>query len=547
MDGRLLIANSRLESPEKGISSNPATLEPVGEFFLAQEEQCAQAVQAAKKAFPAWRDLAAAEKRSILRRAKAILLRRAEEAARLITFEKGSPLSESFAVEVLGSLEVTDYYARNLEKSQRAKRARHHVVFFLHKRSAFHFQPLGPTLVISPWNFPFLISCYDVLSALAAGNTVVLRPSSSTPLCALLIGEIFLEAGLPPGVLNIINCRIPLAEDLITHPDIQTVMFTGSVPTGKRIMELASRNLTNIVLELGGKDPMVVCRDADLEKAARGAVWAAFMNSGQSCAAVERVYVDRDIAEEFTARVVGLTRQLRVKSPLEPDTDMGPMANAGQLRVVESHIRDAEERGARVLWGGKRLSDLPGYFIQPTVMSGVDHSMLVMSEETFGPVLPIMPFADPEEAVDLANDCLYGLTASVWTRSRKTAAWMAERIESGTVTINDHMTSFVEPAAIWGGIKQTGIGRSHGPFGRLELVNIKFISYDFLRKKTQIWWYPYDEGLLPLLNNSVRLFHHERMGPKAKALWSLRSSLKRVSSGSAMANYIKGLPRLFRP
>lgn len=547
MDGRLFIANRRLESPEKEASFNPATLEPVGEFFLAQKDQCAQAVQAAKQAFPAWRDLPTAEKRAIFRRAKAILLRRAMEAACLITLEKGSPLSESMAVEVLGSLEVIDYFSQDPGKSHRAKRARHHVVFFHHKRSVFIFQPLGPTLVISPWNFPFLISCYDILSALSAGNTVVFRPSSATPLCALLIGEIFLEAGLPSGVLNIINCRVPLAEGLITHRDIQTIMFTGSVETGKRIMELASRNLTNIVLELGGKDPMIVCPDADLERAARGAAWAAFMNCGQSCASVERAYVHTDIAEEFTERVVHLTRQLRVKNPLEPDADLGPMANDSQLRLVESHIRDAQERGAQILCGGERPAGLPGYFLQPAVLAGVDHSMLVMTEETFGPVLPIMPFANLEEAVHLANDSSYGLTASVWTKSRKTAAWMAERIESGTVTVNDHMTSFIEPAAIWGGIKQTGIGRSHGPFGRLELVNIKFISHDFLRKKTQIWWYPYDERFLPLLRNSMTLFHHERLGSKIKALWSLRSSLKRISSGSAMANYIKRLPRLIRP
>jgi succinate-semialdehyde dehydrogenase/glutarate-semialdehyde dehydrogenase len=323
-------------------------------------------------------------------------------------------------------------------------------------------------------------------------------------------------------------------------------MFTGSVGTGKRIMELCSRNLTNLTLELGGKDPMVVLKDADLERAARGAVWTSFMNCGQSCGSIERVYVDRAVVEAFTARVVELTGSVKVGNPLDPGVDMGPMANAGQLKVVLEHIEDAQTRGARILSGGKRPASLPGYFIEPTVLDGVDHNMKVMAEETFGPTLPIMPFDSPEEAVALANDSRYGLTASVWTRSRRQAEWFAERLEAGSVTTNDHMYSFVEPRAIWGGIKQTGMGRSHGPYGLHELVNIKYVSMDFLGKPSQTWWFPYDRGLERLLEKTITVYHGQGLGRRLGAALSLRPELPRILRTSSVLNYVKSLPRIFK-
>jgi len=546
MDGRLIIRNERIETAEKLTSENPATLEPVGEASLASEAVCGRAVQAAKEAFPVWRTLPPRKRGEIFRKAEKILARRAEEAGRLISLEKGSPYAESLAVEVFGSLQALSYYAENQERLLRPHAAAHHVPLFYNKKSAFHFHPLGPTLVISPWNFPFLIPFCDVLSAMTAGNTVVLRPSTTTPLTALLLGEVFVEAGLPPGVLNVVVCRVPLAEAMIVHPDVQTVMFTGSVGTGKRIMELCSRNLTNLTLELGGKDPMIVLKDADLERAARGAVWTSFMNCGQSCGSIERVYVDREVVESFTARVVELTGAVKVGNPLDSGVDMGPMANAGQLKVVMEHIEDARTKGARILAGGNRPAALPGYFIEPTVLDRVDHKMKVMAEETFGPTLPIMPFESQDEAVALANDSRYGLTASVWTRSRRQAEWFAERLEAGSVTTNDHMYSFVEPRAIWGGIKQTGMGRSHGPYGLHELVNIKYVSMDFLGKPSQTWWFPYDRGLERLLEKTITVYHGQGLARKLGAALSLRPELPRILRTSSVLNYVKSLPRIFK-
>jgi succinate-semialdehyde dehydrogenase/glutarate-semialdehyde dehydrogenase len=289
-----------------------------------------------------------------------------------------------------------------------------------------------------------------------------------------------------------------------------------------------------------------VLKDADLERAARGAVWTSFMNCGQSCGSIERVYVAGEIADKFTARVVELTRDIKVGNPLEAGIGMGPMANSGQLEVVMEHIADARAKGAQILVGGNKITSLPGYYVEPTVLTGVDHTMKVMTEETFGPTLPIMPFDSPEEAVALANDSHYGLTASVWTRSRKQALWFAERLEAGTVTVNDHMYSFVEPRAIWGGIKQTGMGRCHGPFGLHELVNIKYVSLDFIGKKSQPWWFPYNRSLANMFEKAIVLFHGPSLGVKLRAAWGLLPEWPRIRATSSLLNYIKGLPRILK-
>ncbi len=546
MDGRLIINNERIETDDKKESINPATLESLGEFSLASSVDCQKAVLAATEAFPTWSILSLKDKKTIFMKAKAILLKRGEEAAALISREKGSPLTESMMSEVQGSLEVLDYYGKNIKTMLKPRKADHHVTYFSHKKSEYVFHPLGPTLIISPWNYPFIIPVAEVLSTLSAGNTAIFRPSSSTPFTALLFGEIFLEAGLPPGVLNIVCCRIPQAEELITHPDIHSIMFTGSTTTGRRVMELASRNLTKVVLELGGKDPMIVLEDADLERAARGAVWGAFTNCGQVCSSIERVYVQQSVAAEFIDKVVALSKNLKVGDPLEAGTDVGPLAVPAQVDIVEGHIQDAKEKGAHILVGGEKVKDVPGYYFKPTVLTEVDHSMKIMTEETFGPVLPIMTFSDAWEAVNLANDSDYGLTASVWTRNKKLSSQLSKRLHFGSVTINDHLFSFAEPGALWGGVKNTGIGRSHGPYGILELVNIKYISQDFSRKKTQLWWYPYGEDLLRLLKVSMNVFHHSRFWGKIRALPALLPFFSIIYKGSPLRNYIRRAPRSFK-
>ncbi|OGD18696.1 MAG: hypothetical protein A2W03_08890 [Candidatus Aminicenantes bacterium RBG_16_63_16] len=546
LDGRFFIANERRASAEKVLVENPATLEPVGEAFLASSADCRRAVEAAKKAFPQWRDFPKEEKRRLFLKAKAILLGRATEIARLLAMEKGTPVVESLTIEVFTIIETLDYYGRNQKKTLAPKKIRPHIPLFAHQKSCYLFQPLGPSLAISPWNFPFMIPFLDVISELTVGNTVVLRPSTSTPFTGLAIGEIMTEAGVPEGVLNIVPCRVPQAEEMLINPDIQSIAFTGSVGVGKRILELASHNLTNVVLELGGKDPTIVFRDADIEQAALGAIWAAFMNTGQSCASVERVYVAEEIAPAFVRRIVEITKTLRVGNPLDGGVEIGPMENPDQLRVVEEHVRDAVERGAEVLCGGGRVEGLPGYFFAPTILAKVDHTMKIMTEETFGPVLPVMTFRDPEEALALANDSHYGLTASVWTRNKKTAQWAAERLEAGGVTVNDHMITFNEPGAIWGGIKQTGMGRTHGPYGLLEIANIKFVSADFSGKKSRMWWYPYAGAKLEIMEKALAMMHHPRLQGRLSAFVPILKHLRTVSAALPLKSLLRVTARLFR-
>ena len=546
IEEHLFIQNKWKRSAESIDSINPATIEPIGRAGSGSQKDCMEAIQAAKQAYPSWKERPLQSKKDIFRKAKQILLERYLEISQLITEEKGSPLLESMVMEVISSLESLDYYVHNMDALLKPEKMKHNMVLFNHKKGIFQYCSLGPMLVISPWNFPFMIPFLDVVSGLTAGNTVVLRPSSTTPFCGLFIGEVFKEAGLPPGVLNIVPCPVKQAEEMITHPDIQLISFTGSTSTGKRIMELASRNLTHIHLELGGKDPMIVLKDADIQRAVSGAAWGAFVNCGQSCGSVERVYAEKSIASEFTQKVVELTKKLKIGNPLHEGIDIGPMTTLNQLETVEEHLQDARNKGAEIIYGGERIKELPGYFIRPSVLSRVDHSMKIMIEETFGPVLPIMSFSDLEEAAALANDSHYGLTASVWTKNRNKALKMADMISTGTVTINDHMSSYSEPGAVWGGIKQTGIGRSDGPIGFKELVYAKFISRDFSKNKNLLWWYPYDKGFFEVIKKSFPLFYSSRRGKRVKTLVSMIPFLSKIKKRSPVFNFIKGIPRILR-
>jgi acyl-CoA reductase-like NAD-dependent aldehyde dehydrogenase len=348
--------------------------------------------------------------------------------------------------------------------------------------------------IISPWNYPFSIPASQSLAALVAGNTVVLKPSELTPLSALELSSLFHDAGFPENIFQVVLGDGPTGAALV-ESNIDKLIFTGSVATGKRIAQTAAARLLPVVLELGGKDPMIVLEDADVEVASSGAVWGAFVNAGQACLSVERCYVHRSIYETFISMCAEKAKQLRLGDGMDPSTDIGPLIHERQLRTIEQHVEDARSRGARILTGGKRMPSAGPNFYSPTILADVTHEMLIMCEESFGPVLPIMAFDSDEEAVRLANDSEYGLAASVWTSNRSCGERIARQMNAGTVMVNDAVSCYGISEAPHGGIKASGIGRTHGKLGLSEMVRVKYLDVDLLPRIKKPWWYGYGASM----------------------------------------------------
>jgi acyl-CoA reductase-like NAD-dependent aldehyde dehydrogenase len=495
--------------------TSPGTGETLAELSLLDAAQASAAVAAAHAAFPAWSRLSFRERSRHLLRLREVVLAEAEPLAHLIASEQGKPVAEAYSVEIFPVLEMLRHLADHTEDVLREDVVESQLLLMAHKDCRLTYAPMGVVLVITPWNYPLGIPFGGVATALAAGNTVVLKPAPATTLTGLRIGELCRQAGFPDGVVNVVSLDDTLAQTLVEDPRVSKVAFTGSVATGKKVMASAAKNVTPVLLELGGKDPAIVCRDADLDRTAAGIVWGAFLNAGQTCASVERVYVEEPVAKALISRVVDETRKLRLGDPLGPEVDVGPLTLERQRRIVEEHVADAVEKGAEVLTGGTRPEG-PGLFFPPTVLSNVDHGMRIMREETFGPVLPIMSVPSLDEAIRLANDSDYGLTASGWTRSSETARVLQQRLEAGVVTINDCVASYGEPTAPWGGTKGSGIGRIHGLAGLREMVQVKYVSRDTSRGRL-LWWYPYGSEFRGLMATSSRALHASSFSTR---MWS---------------------------
>jgi succinate-semialdehyde dehydrogenase/glutarate-semialdehyde dehydrogenase len=489
---------------------NPATGQPFAQASLLDAGQAGSALAAAQAAFPAWSRASFRERSQRLQRLREAILEQADDIARLVEREQGKPAPEGVAAEIVPALESLKHLAERAEEQLRDDVLESEVALLAHKEARLVYAPIGVVLLITPWNYPFGLPLPNVATALAAGNTVVLKPAPATTVVGLRIGALAKKAGIPDGVVNVVAVDDAVAAGLVEDPRVGKIVFTGSVATGKKVMAAAAKNLTPVVLELGGKDPAIVCRDADLERAAAGVVWGAFMNAGQTCASVERVYVERPVAEAFLGRVVEQAKAIRVGDPGRQGADVGPMTMERQRRIVEEHVADAVARGARILTGGA-LVDGPGFFYPPTVLTGVDHTMRIMREETFGPVLPVMVVDSLDEAIRLANDSDYGLTATGWTRSEQTARRLQRELQAGVVTVNDVLSSFGDPAAPWGGLKASGIGRTHGLLGLREMVQPKYVSLDRSRGP-EVWWYPYTEDYRRMIAETGHAFH-------APSLW----------------------------
>jgi succinate-semialdehyde dehydrogenase/glutarate-semialdehyde dehydrogenase len=453
----------------------------------------------ARAAQPAWEALGFDGRRRYMDKALKVLLARQEEFIDVIVRETGRSRTETIMMEIFPSCDSLAYYSKRAKKILADQKVPLHLL--KNKKMWLTYRPLGVIGIITPWNGPFILSLNPTVQALMAGNTVVLKPSEVTPFSGKLVAELFRDVGLPENVVNVVEGDGETGAALVDS-GVDKISFTGSVRTGRKIGEACGRSLTPCTLELGGKDPMIVCADADLVRAANGAVFGAMMNSGQFCSSTERVYVVESVADDFIRRVVDKVKTLKLGT--SGDFDLGPIIWPNQLEIIERHVQDAVARGAKVLTGGKRAHETGKLFYEPTVLVDVTHDMALMREETFGPILPIVRVRDENEALRLANDCIYGLAANVWTKDDDKAVRLAKRIDAGAVCVNDSAITYGVTEAPFGGRKASGVGQVNGDAGLKSYCFAQPIVLDRFGTKEEQVWYPYTSEKTKLLQKLMK-------------------------------------------
>jgi len=485
---------------------NPATGEFVASVPRIAPADVAALVARARAAQPAWEALGFDGRGEILRRAQKWVVENSDRIARTIVSETGKTYDDALIAEIGYVASAFGFWAKHAPRFLADEKVRASSPFLVGRRLVVRYRPLGVIGVIGPWNYPLTNSFGDCIPALAAGNSAVLKPSQSTPLTSLLMAEGLRESGLPEDVYLVAAGDGAAGEALIDEVDM--IMFTGSTATGKRVLERAARTLTPVSLELGGKDPMIVLADADVERAANSAVYASMQNGGQTCVSIERVYVEAPIYDDFVDRVARKVSALRQGVPDGPGSvDVGAMTFAPQLDVVSRHVEEARAAGARVLVGGRASHQQGGRFYAPTVLADVDHSMSCMTEETFGPTVAIMRVSDADEAVRLANDSPYGLAASVFGRDVARAEQVARRIEAGAACVNDAQLNYFALELPMGGWKESGMGSRHGAPGIRKYCRQQSLLITRLAPKREIHMFPYRARTTKLIAQALKLFY----------------------------------------
>ncbi len=465
---------------------NPATEESIEEIETSSQKDLDRAAEKARQGFKEWRGVSGLERAELFHELAQGMRNHADELAEIMTMEGGKPFIENHD-EVGWTAASFDYFAEIARDS----------VGYLpapiesQQLALVIKEPIGVVACIVPWNYPLLLAAWKMAPALAAGNAVILKPSEETPLATRRMVE--LMEGLPEGLLQAVYGAGDVGEMLVRHPGVDMVAFTGSQETGRKVGKVAAERLIRANLELGGKDPFIICDDVDIEIAAEGAVWAACLNAGQVCTSAERFYVMQNIADDFVEASKGYVEGLNVGDPMDERTDIGPLINAPGRDKVERHVGEALQKGAKLVTGGERYGER-GFFYKPTILTGVEPSMTVMRDETFGPVVPIVEVGSLEEAIEQANSVPYGLGANVYTQDFEKMLKCMREIRAGTVWINDPLTD--NDAAPFGGQKGSGIGRELGREGLEAFQESKHVHIDPKVEKKE-WWYPYGPGEEP--------------------------------------------------
>jgi acyl-CoA reductase-like NAD-dependent aldehyde dehydrogenase len=503
-------------------SINPATGEVLAYIQRTPASSLPEIVSRARIAQGEWAKLPVRDRSAKLRGLRERIMAARHGLADAVVRESGKPRVEALFADIFVALDSAEYWSRNAPSALLMRRVPHHSTAAKAKRGYLAYEPLGVIAIISSWNYPLAIPLSQIIPAVAAGNSVLCKTSDFTPQCGALIEKLFIDAGFPEGLVTVVQGGGEVGQALIdASPD--KVMFTGSVATGRRVAEGCAKKLIPSVLELGGKDAMIVLADADLEVASSAAVWGSYTNCGQVCLSVERLFVEQAAAEKFVTLSVEKTRKLRIGPGSDPATDVGPLIRPQQVRRMIDLVDDAVSHGAKVLCGGRTRPDLGPNFFEPTVITGVDSTMKLFQEETFGPILAIQVVRGAQEAIKQANDSPFALAASIWTKNKTRGMALAGELRAGAVMVNDAISYFGIAEAPHGGCGRSGWGRTHGQAGLLEMVQMKYIDVDGLPKYEKPWWYRYG---LDLERAADAFLQFEFSGGIGAKLRNARSAMK---------------------
>jgi succinate-semialdehyde dehydrogenase/glutarate-semialdehyde dehydrogenase len=495
-------------------------------------EELREAIEAGRAAQKVWAAMPVKERVRRMLPIRDYMMAHLDELAETVARDVGKTRIDALVSEIVPATMALTYYSRKAKGYLKPRRMMPGNIFFANKWSRMYRVPFGVIGIISPWNYPFSIPFSEVVMGLLAGNAVILKTAGETQAVGLALKECLEAADLPKGLFSYVNMDGPVAGDAFLELGVDKLFFTGSVRVGKILMRKAAESLTPVSLELGGNDAMLVCEDADLHRAVNGAVWAGLQNAGQSCGGVERIYVHASVYEPFMKLLKEKVESLRVGYDRDHTIDIGAIATGRQFETVKRHVDDALAKGATIYAQSKPPKDpQQGHFYPPTVLTNVDHDMVVMAEETFGPVLGVMKVNSMEEALALANDSDLGLTGSVWSKNRKQAEALGCRIMAGAITINDHLMSHGLPETPWGGFKESGIGRSHAAIGFAEMTESQVVVQDMMPfVKKNLWWHPFSPGVYKTIKAVAETLYGDNWKVKAKGL----------------GRVLMGFPRMFR-